>query len=119
MKTTKTTRMRPKSQRARKARGGILAAVHETVRDLHSHGIVDKETMQKFDSLCLSPVVSFKPAEIAQLRKREGVSQPVFAAYLNVAKTSVSKWERGENKPEGTALKLLTLVKNKGLKAIA
>lgn len=109
------------TKRVRKTAGrsDILETVHATVKGLHRHGLVSKETMQHFDSLCLTPVATFKPAEIAELRRREGVSQPVFAAYLNVAKTSVSKWERGENKPDRAALKLLTLVKNKGLKAIA
>ena len=48
-----------------------------------------------------------------------GVSQPVFAHYLNVSKGIVSKWERGEKRPDGASLKLLNLVRTKGLKAIA
>jgi putative transcriptional regulator len=31
----------------------------------------------------------------------------------------VSKWERGEKRPDGASLKLLNLVRTKGLKAIA
>ena len=100
-------------------RSAILASVHEAVRGLHKHGLASGETMREFDALCLTPVDAFRPRDIVSLRKREGVSQPVFAQYLNVNKNSVSKWERGENVPEGAALKLLTLVKHKGLKAIA
>jgi putative transcriptional regulator len=36
-----------------------------------------------------------------------------------VTKESVSQWERGEKKPAGTSLKLLSLVEKKGLSAIA
>lgn len=54
-----------------------------------------------------------------RLRMREQVSQPVFAHYLNVRKDAVSKWERGEKRPDGPLLKLLNLVKAKGLQAIA
>ena len=57
--------------------------------------------------------------EIRALRQREQVSQPVFAHYLNVRKDAVSKWERGEKRPDGPSLKLLNLVRAKGLKAIA
>jgi hypothetical protein len=39
--------------------------------------------------------------------------------YLNISKNQVSAWERGTKKPSGTALKLLTIVKNKGIEAIA
>ena len=43
----------------------------------------------------------------------------VFASYLNVRKDAVSKWERGEKRPDGPSLKLLNLVKTKGLRSIA
>ncbi len=43
----------------------------------------------------------------------------MFASYLNVRKDAVSKWERGEKRPDGPSLKLLNLVRTKGLRAIA
>ena len=72
-----------------------------------------------FDRLYLTPVKPMAPGEIRALREREQVSQPVFARYLNVRKDAVSKWERGEKRPDGPSLKLLNLVKAKGLRAIA
>lgn len=113
------TVQKAKKPMAHKPRSSILAAIHETVDGLHREGVVSKATMREFDSLCLAPVVTFAPREIAALRHSERVSQPVFASYLNVAKSSVSQWERGEKKPDGAALKLLNLVRNKGLKALA
>jgi len=103
----------------RKAESSILASVHETAAGLHGAGLIDKATMREFDALCLSPVEPLAPEEIRALRERENVSQPVFAHYLNVRKDAVSKWERGEKRPNGPSLKLLNLVKNKGLQAIA
>jgi putative transcriptional regulator len=75
--------------------------------------------MREFDALCLTPVERLSAEEIRGLREREQVSQPVFAHYLNVSKGIVSKWERGEKRPDGASLKLLNLVRTKGLKAIA
>lgn len=69
--------------------------------------------------LCLTTVEALSPAEIRALREREQVSQAVFSRYLNVRKDAVSKWERGEKRPDGPSLKLLNLVKTKGLAAIA
>jgi len=103
----------------RKADSGILASVHSTVAGLRKAGLVDKATMREFDALCLTPVEPLTPEEIRALREREQVSQPVFAHYLNVRKDAVSKWERGEKRPDGPSLKLLNLVKAKGLQAIA
>ena len=45
--------------------------------------------------------------------------QPVFARYLNVSKNLVSDWERGAKRPGGPALRLLTVVRKSGLRAIA
>jgi len=105
--------------KSKRAASRILASVHEAAADLHKLGLVDKATMREFDALCLAPVEPLAPAEIRALRERENVSQPVFAHYLNVRKDAVSKWERGEKRPDGPSLKLLNLVKNKGLAALA
>jgi putative transcriptional regulator len=87
--------------------------------DLHRVGLLDTPTMREFDASCLTPVEHVSPRQIAALRKREGVSQAVFASYLNVTPGLVSKWERGEKHPHGPSLKLLALVQQKGLAAIA
>ena len=96
-----------------------LAALHETVSDMYSAGVVDKQTMRHFDESCLTPIHPFTPEEIKALRIREEVSQSVFAYHLNISKDAVSQWERGEKHPAGTSLKLLSLVERKGLSAIA
>jgi putative transcriptional regulator len=97
----------------------ILAAIHETAQELASIGVMDKATMKEFDALCLTTVTPLSPAEICALRAREKASQAVFALHLNVTTGLISQWERGEKKPGGPALKLLHLVKRKGLRAVA
>jgi putative transcriptional regulator len=103
----------------KKPENSILDSVHETIEGLHEAGVVDKATMRALDALCLAPVEPLTPDEIRALRERENVSQPVFAHYLNVRKDAVSKWERGEKRPDGPTLKLLNLVRSKGLGALA
>ena len=97
----------------------IKAAIHEMATDLRDSSLIDKQTMRRFDDSCLTPIHRFTPAEIRALREREEVSQTVFALYLNVSKDSVSQWERGDKRPAGPAIKLLSLVKKMGLSAIA
>jgi len=96
-----------------------LAALHETMQGLHEIGLVSVKTMRGFDDSCLIPVTDMAPGEIAEVRNRTGVSQAVFARYLEVSVGSVSKWERGDKHPSGPALKLLNLARRKGLEAIA
>jgi putative transcriptional regulator len=100
-------------------RSPLMASLHETAEGLHAAGIMDKRTMREFDDLCLTPVRPLKPKEIRALRLREGASQAVFARYLNVTTGLVSQWERGDKHPSGSSLKLLTLVAQKGLEAVA
>ena len=104
---------------AKKYRSKVMAPIHETATDLHRAGGMDKKTMRKFDALCLTPIQAMTPKKIRALRAREKASQTVFAAYLNVTPSLVSKWERGEKHPQGASLKLLSLVDKKGLEAVA
>ena len=97
----------------------VMAAIHETVSDLHEIGLVDKRTMRHFDETCLTPVTPLSPEEIKEIRVRSQVSQNVFALYLNVSPGVISQWERGEKRPAGATLKLLSVIRNKGLDAIA
>lgn len=96
----------------------VLSVIHETAADLFDVGIIDKQTMREFDELCLTPVEDFTSEDIRQLRERDHVSQSVFAQYLNVNKSLVSQWERGEKRPSGPSLKLLALAKRNGLASI-
>jgi putative transcriptional regulator len=86
---------------------------------LHKVGAIEKKTMRHFDEACLTRVQPLKPRQIKAIRERERVSQTVFANYLNVTPNLVSKWERGEKRPSGPALKLLSLVEKRGLAAVA
>ncbi len=93
--------------------------VHEAARDAHSAGVMDKKTMRKFDTLCLAKVDELSSKEILALRERENVSQAVLARHLNVTTGLISQWERGERRPSGPALTLLSLIKRKGLEILA
>jgi putative transcriptional regulator len=104
---------------AKQYRSELLASVHETAEGLHQAGLMPKLTLREFDELCLTPVRSFPAKKIRQLRLRERASQAVFARYLNVSTGLVSQWERGEKRPQGASLKLLSLVASKGLSAVA
>ena len=104
---------------ARQYKSDALAAVHETAQGLRDAGVVSKRTMKTFDEMCLTPVEEMAPEKIRELRIRENASQAVFARYLNVTTGLVSQWERGEKRPRGASLKLLTLVAKNGLAAVA
>ncbi len=101
------------------ARISRLAALHQTATALHGVGALDKATMRDLDAFCITKVEQLSGDEIQALRLRERVSQAVLARHLNVRTKLVSDWERGVKRPSGPSLKLLTLVRSKGLDAIA
>jgi putative transcriptional regulator len=76
---------------------GDLADVKVTRATLASH------------SAEISPAPVYQANRIATLRERLRLSQPVFAAALNVSAETVKKWEQGTREPEGAALRLLEL----------
>ena len=103
----------------RKTKSAILEAVHQTAKGLHKAGVMDQVTLREFDRLCLPPVEPLEPNQIKKIREASRVSQAVFSALLNTSLSTVQKWEIGQKKPTGTALKLLHLVQKRGLEVIA
>lgn len=101
----------------------MRAEIVEISQALHKVGAISAAELEKTtiamlgrDALPKVPVLS--RAEIVAVRERAGVSQAVLAGFLNVGVTTVSQWERGARRPTGTALKLLHLVKAKGLETL-
>jgi putative transcriptional regulator len=103
----------------RKTKSQILDAVHTTALGLHQAGVMDQLTLREFDRLCLPPVEPLEPEQIKHIRETTRVSQAVFARLLNTSLSTVQKWEIGQKKPTGTALKLLHLVHKRGLEIVA
>jgi putative transcriptional regulator len=100
-------------------RSRSLETLHKTAEALHKVDALDKATMRDIEAFCLTKVETLSGEDIQALREREGISQAVLARHLNVGTKLVSDWERGAKRPSGPSLKLLVLVRAKGLDAIA
>ena len=100
-------------------RSGRLATLHETAAALHRVGALDKATMRDLEAFALTKIEELSGDEIKALRRRERVSQAVFARHLSVRAKLVSDWECGVKRPSGRSLKLLALIRAKGPDAIA
>ncbi len=72
-------------------RSDAMASIHEMMEALHEVGAIDKQTMRHSNNACLTPVRAMSPDEIKEISEREHVSQTVFASYLNVMTSLVSK----------------------------
>jgi putative transcriptional regulator len=72
-----------------------------------------KLTMRVTRIVLPSPIKVLRPKEIISIRHKLNVSQPVFAALLNVPLATERSWEQGKRKPSGAALRLLDLARQK------
>nr|WP_269812257.1 DNA-binding transcriptional regulator [Pseudomonas kurunegalensis] len=96
----------------------MVESLREDLVALHEAGTVGKITLRDYEALCPAPVLDFSALEIRRLREALNFSQPVFAMHLHTSASTVRKWEQGGTHPSGPALKLLNLIKNKGLQVI-
>jgi len=108
--TTKAATAKPKSD--------AFAAIHSAAKGLRSVGAINKTTMREYDELCLDSITEFNANEIKRIREHAHVSQPVFARYLNTSESTVQKWETGQKRPSGMALRLLHVVEKHGLEVL-
>ena len=108
--TTKSAKAKPKSD--------AFAAIHSAAKGLHRVGVINKTTMRDYDDLCLDSVAEINAQDIKRIREQVHVSQPVFARYLNTSESTVQKWETGQKKPSGMALRLLHIVEKHGLEVL-
>ncbi|HEY8581137.1 MAG TPA: DNA-binding transcriptional regulator [Beijerinckiaceae bacterium] len=104
--------------KARKHRDDLAESLHTSAAALHKVGALDKKTMREFDAFCLAEPPPLAPAEIARIRMKANMSQPLFARYLNTSKSTVAQWESGAKRPSGIALRLLGVVKKHGIEVL-
>jgi putative transcriptional regulator len=97
----------------------LLENIIETAADLHKAGVMNEITLREFDALALPKIKHYSAEEIKRIRLKNGVSQPVFAAYLNASTSTVKQWEQDKKHPQGTALKLINIVEQQGIEALA
>ena len=89
----------------RKTRFGqdLVAAAHEALA--HARG---QKKLRGWTVDIPEPAKPWPRKRIMALRKkRYGVSQPVFAAILNVTTSTIRAWEQGQRTPDGAACRLL------------
>jgi putative transcriptional regulator len=100
-------------------RKSIQAAILDTAHGLHRAGVMGEVTLRDLKALSLPPVKPLTPTQIRKIRRAHHLSQAVFARVLNTSVSTIQKWETGDKVPGGPSLKLLHVVKSKGLQAVA
>ncbi|MBF0510854.1 MAG: helix-turn-helix domain-containing protein [Candidatus Omnitrophica bacterium] len=95
----------------------IKNMVLESMEDLYKLGSINEITLKEVRALALE-VKPYTPKSISRLRRKLKLSQAALARFINTSVRTVQKWEQGDKKPSGTALKLLHIIEDKGLAGV-
>jgi putative transcriptional regulator len=93
----------------------------ETAKGMYEVGLMDRAGYDKITvrHLRSNPLVGklriISGPQIRRMREQAQMSQGVFAQVLNITPGYVSQLERGDKKPKGSTLKLLSVIKQKGI----
>ena len=116
--TNKTPTVATKTSSARASKdqykSAVFEALHRSASALHSVGAMDAQTLRNFDVACIAKPAIWSKRRIQTLRKRNKMSQPVFAAYLNSTPSTIAQWESGAKRPSNIAAKLLQVFEKHG-----
>jgi putative transcriptional regulator len=69
----------------------------------------------KEKGLLIAPPPNISSSEIKEIRERYNISQAVLARLLGTSKGAVTQWEQGLRTPNGTAMRLLDVLRRKGV----
>ncbi|NCT56321.1 MAG: helix-turn-helix domain-containing protein [Legionella sp.] len=99
-----------------------MTKLQETIDDiaqgLHRANIIDKQTLNNFSDEDLPELHEYTGEEIQNIRKKQKISQAIFAKYLNISPATVRSLEQGKRHAHGAILKLLNIVEQHGLRVL-
>lgn len=76
-----------------------------------AHHLAGKQKLTLRTATMPRPIKSVTPSQVRSIRRKLKVSQPVFAAMMNIPTVTAVSWERGRRKPTGAALRLLDIAR--------
>ena len=95
-----------------------LKNIYSMAKRYNKHGVVKDETLKTIESrIKAADIPEVRPMtgeEIKAVRLRWKLSQSVLARTTGMSVESVSKWERGESKPNQAVLRIINMISDKG-----
>jgi putative transcriptional regulator len=93
------------------AKQGVL---FDRLKEGLEHGIRDAHgeiTLRRTEMTAPDAAKPLTAAEIRGVRRRFGMTQPMFARVLNVSSHTLKSWESGDREPSQAALRLLQVIR--------
>ncbi len=97
----------------------LIEELHESVKEMHALGVVDKQGMQEFEVLYrAAQTPKYTGEQVKEIRTRLNLSESLLASLIRTTENTVRAWEEGRRKPNGTVCLLLDLLNRKGIDAL-
>ena len=75
-------------------------------------------SIRRFNKLKYPEPKFYDADDIVRIRRKLHVSQSVLAYLINIKVSTIQKWERGINHPNGPANRLLQIIERRGIKVL-
>jgi putative transcriptional regulator len=85
----------------------LLASAREAARVERGEVGAARITRYTVAQAEVAPPPAYDAGRIREIRDQMELSQPVFAAALNVSSETIRAWEQGKREPDGPTLRLL------------
>jgi putative transcriptional regulator len=111
----------PRTAKTSNDEDSLDAVILETAKGMYETGLMDKAGCDKItvrhlrSNALVGNLSTISGPQIRRMREQAQMSQGVFAQVLNITPGYVSQLERGDKKPKGSTLKLLSVIKQKGI----
>ena len=96
----------------------LQESINDLAQGLHKANIIDIKTLRELTDDELPVLIEYTGDEIQQLRKRQRLSQSVFAKYLNISPAMIRSLEQGQRHAHGAILKLLNIIDRHGISSL-
>ena len=85
----------------------LVASAQEAVSIARGEMAPARVTRHTVAGTKVDPPPQYGPRRIRRIRDQMDLSQPLFAAALNVSAETIRAWEQGKREPDGPTLRLL------------
>lgn len=84
----------------------LMTGLNEAV-DIEKGTLKGRKTVYE-----IQPVKRYDNNQIKRIRISIGMTQVLFADYMGVSTKTVEAWEKGTNRPTGSACRLISMLEN-------
>lgn len=102
----------------RKRKSLAIVYMLRTMRRMHALGSVNDENMRHMEWVSMQPPEPLLPEQVRAIRESEELELDTFADMINTTPRLLRRWEQGFNKPSGSALRMLRIMHERGVRAI-